>query len=243
MTNHVLLNNVDHKHLKVITRYSAEFGDDVNAVPIFPTEFGDIQREYPIFFHKDPGSGALQPVALLGFENGENLFLENGRWNAGYVPGIVARGPFLIGFQQQEIDGRLHREPVIHVDMDDPRVNETEGEAVFLEHGGNTPYLQHIVNILRGIQDGVAVSTAMFSAFQAHDLIEPVNIDVDVYRDVRYRLKGYYTISQERLARLGGDSLEELNRAGFLEGAFLVLASLNNVRKMVEMKNQRAPAR
>ncbi|MGH8193597.1 MAG: SapC family protein [Woeseiaceae bacterium] len=242
MTRHVLLNNVDHKDLKVITRFSPEFGDDVNAVPTFPTEFGDIQREYPILFRQDRESGAFQSVALLGFENGENLFLENDRWNAGYVPGIIARGPFLIGFQQQEIDGELRREPVIHVDMDDPRVNEIEGEPVFLEHGGNTPYLQYVANILRGIQEGMGLSAAMFSALQACDVIEPVNIDVDVYRDVRVRLKGFYTVSRERLARLGGAALQELNAAGFLEGAFLVLASLNNVPKLIEMKNRRLPA-
>jgi hypothetical protein len=239
MTNHVLLNNVDHKDLKVITRYSPGFGNDVNAVPVFPTEFGDIQREYPILFRKDQASGAFQAFALVGLEDGENLFLQEGRWNASYVPGIIARGPFLIGFQQQEIDGQLRREPVIHVDMDDPRVNETEGEPVFLEHGGNAPYLQHIVTILRGIQDGLAVSMAMFSAFETYDLIETVNIDVDVHSDVRYRLKGFYTISQERLSELEGDALRNLNRAGFLEGAFLVLASLNNVGKLVELKNRR----
>jgi hypothetical protein len=119
----------------LITRHSAEFGDNVQAVLTFPTEYGDIQREYPLLFRKDPGSGEFQSIALLGLERGENLFLDEGRWSASYVPGIVARGPFLIGFQEQEVDGETHREPVIHVDLDDPRVNETEGEAVFLEHG------------------------------------------------------------------------------------------------------------
>lgn len=242
MTNHVLLNNVDHQHLKVITRYSADFGDNVHAVLTFPTEYGDVQREYPIFFRKDADTGAFQSVALLGLANGENLFLDNGRWNASYVPGIIARGPFLIGFQQQEIDGELRKEPVIHVDLDDPRVNETEGEPVFLEHGGNAPYLQHIVNVLRGIQEGMAVSSAMFSAFESHGLIEPVNIEVDVHRDVRYSLKGFHTISQDRLAHLDGEALQTLNRAGFLEGAFLVLASLNNVKKLIDMKNRRKSA-
>lgn len=239
MTNHVLLNNIAHKDLKVITRYSAEFGDDVHAVLTFPTEYGDIQREYPILFRKDADTDAFQSVALLGLAKGENLFLDHDKWNASYVPGIIARGPFLIGFQEQEIDGEVRKEPVIHVDMDDPRVNEIEGEPVFLEHGGNTPYLQHIATILRGIQEGMAIGTAMFSAFESCGLIEPVNIEIDVHEDVRYVLKGFYTIGQDKLARLDGDALERLNKARFLEGAFLVVASLNNIRKLIEMKNKR----
>ena len=65
MTNKVLLNNVDHADLRVIVRPAPEFGDSVNQVLVFPTEFDEIQREYPIFFRRDP-NGALQSIALLG---------------------------------------------------------------------------------------------------------------------------------------------------------------------------------
>ena len=39
MTRFVLLDNIAHKDLRVRTGYSAEFGDNVNNVLIFPTEF------------------------------------------------------------------------------------------------------------------------------------------------------------------------------------------------------------
>ena len=50
MTRHVMLNNIAHKDLRVITRYAAEFGDNVGTTMVVPTEFADVQREYPIFF-------------------------------------------------------------------------------------------------------------------------------------------------------------------------------------------------
>lgn len=240
MTNHVLLDNVTHKDLRVITRHSADFGDDVSAVPTFPTEYSDIQREYPILLRKPPGEDGFLSVALLGLEDGENLFLENGHWTARYVPGIVARGPFLIGFQEREADGDVRREPVIHVDMDDPRVSETEGEPVFLEHGGNSPYLAHIANVLKGIHEGMAVGREMLAAFDACGLIEPVELELALHSDVQYVLKGYYTISQDRLRELDGDTLARLNGAGYLQGAFLVIASLDNLKTLIEMKQARA---
>lgn len=239
MSRHVLLNNVEHKDLKVVTRYGPEFGDDVHAVPVFPTEFGDVQREYPILFRKEAETGRFQSVALLGLEKGENLFLGDGGWNAAYVPGIVARGPFLIGFQEQEIDGELRKEPVIHVDMDSPRVSDTEGEPVFLEHGGNAPYLKQVAGILRGIQEGMAIAGTMFAAFETYELIEPVNIEIDVHEDVQYVLRGFHTVSEEKLARLDGHPLERLNRAGFLRGAFLAVQSLDNIGRLIELKRQR----
>jgi hypothetical protein len=239
MTKHAILNNIAHKDLRVITRYGAEFGDSVGTVPTYPTEYGDVQREYPIFFRKDPSTGEYQSIALLGFEKNENLFLEEGRWNASYVPGIVARGPFLIGFQEQQIEGELRKEPVIHVDLDHPRISQTEGQPVFLPQGGNSPYLDHVAAVLRGIRDGLEISKAMFAAFAELDLIEPVKVEIKLSAEEGYSLVGLHTINREKLAALDGASLEKLNKSGFLQGAFLVIASMNNVKKLMGMKQRK----
>lgn len=234
-----MLNNITHKDLRVITRHSAEFGDNLGSVLTFPTEYGDIQREYPIFFRKDPQGGEFQSIALLGFQQDENLFLEEGGWNAAYIPAIMARGPFLIGFQNQDRDGELRKEPVIHVDLDNPRISYTEGEPVFLPQGGNSRYLERIGNTLQGIHQGLAISKAMFAAFLGLELIEPVNVEIKFNAEEQFNLRGLYTISEEKLARLDGESLFKLNTAGFLQGAFLVMASLNNVKKLIDMKHRR----
>ncbi|HEY0687034.1 MAG TPA: SapC family protein [Steroidobacter sp.] len=239
MARHVMLNNIAHKDLRVITRHGAEFGDNVGTVLTFPTEYGDVQREYPIFFRKDAQTGEFQSIALLGFQQDENLFLDEHGWNAAYIPGIVARGPFLIGFQNQDIDGELRREPVIHVDLDSPRISHTEGEPVFLPQGGNSRYLDRIGTILQGIHQGLALSKAMFDAFTAASLIEPVNVEIKFSNEEQFNLRGLYTISEERLRGLDGDTLYKLNSAGFLQGAFLVIASLNNVKKLIDMKHRR----
>jgi hypothetical protein len=239
MARHALLNNVAHRNLRVITRHSAELGDNVSSVLTFPTEFGDVQREYPILFRKDPGSGELLSVALLGFGKDENLFLDHNGWNASYIPGVVARGPFLIGFQEREVDGELQRNPVIHVDMEHPRVSTTEGEPVFLENGGNSRYIERIASILSGIHEGLEASKAMFAAFSAMDLIEPVRLQIQVSPEEQHNLHGYFTINQDRLRALDGESLAKLNRAGFLEGAFLVVASLNNMKKLIDLQHRR----
>src|SRR5262245_10239813 len=197
MAKHALLNNVAHKNLRVITRHSADLGDDVSSVVTFPTEWGDVQREYPILFRKDAATGEFLSVALLGFGEAENLFLDESGWNATYIPGIVARGPFLIGFQREE--------PVIHVDLDHPRISATEGEPVFLPNGGNTRYLERIAVILEGIRVGLEAGKAMFAAFTAMDLIEPVRLQIEISGEEQHNLHGYFTINEEKLANLSGE--------------------------------------
>ena len=239
MAQYELLNNVTHKDLRVVTRFGPEFGDDVGMVPAFPSEYAELQREYPIFFRKDRDDGQWQSVVLLGFEQRENLFLQDGRWNATYLPGAAAKGPFLIGFQEQRIDGELRKEPVIHVDVEHPRVSFSEGEAVFLPHGGNRPYLQHVADVLRGIRDGTEFGTAMFAAFDSMGLIQPVGLDVQLDDKHRVSVNGLYGIDREKLAALDAESLQRLNQAGFLEGAYLVLASLHTMRRLMAEKQRR----
>lgn len=236
MTKHVLLNNVTHKDLKVKTRFDAAYGDAARAVMTFPTEFADIQREYPILLRKDEKTGEFHAFALLGLASDENLYLEGDRWSGNYVPAIVARGPFLIGFQEREVDGEIRREPVIHVDIEDPRVGEQEGEPVFMEHGGNSPYLEKVAKVLNAIHEGMAYGQAMYSALADLELIEPVNLEVSVTEEQQYKLGGFYTINDEKLSALDGVTLEKLNKAGFLEGAFLMKSSLPNIHRLVERK-------
>ena len=239
MPRHELLNNIAHKDLRVILRSGPDLGDQVATVAAFPGEYADLQREYPIFFQRDGDSGRIHSVALLGLEQGENLFLQDGRWNAGYLPAIIAKGPFMIGFQQQEVDGQLRHEPVIHVDLDHPRASFSDGEPVFLPHGGNSPYLEQVIQVLRGIHHGMHNADAMFAALDAAGLIQPLELKVRLDEDHAINLAGLLAIDRERLAALDAPTLHQLHVAGYLEAAYLTLASQYNVRRLMAAKQRR----
>jgi len=239
MPRYEMLNNIAHRELRVATGFGPEFGDAVGMVPAYPSEYAELQREYPIFLRKDAATGEWQSVVLLGFEQHENLYLDDGRWNASYLPGAAAKGPFLIGFQESRIDGALTREPVLHVDLDHPRVSNSAGEPVFLPQGGNSPYLDHIANVLRGIHDGHAFGAEMFAMLDTKGLIQPITLDVQIDPQNRVGVNGLHAIDRDRLAQLDGAALAELNRAGYLEGAYLMLASLHNMRRLIAEKQRR----
>jgi hypothetical protein len=239
MPKHVMLNNIAHKDLRVITRHAPEFGDNIGTVMSVPTEFAELQREYPIFFRKDATTGEFMSVALLGFAKDENLFLDERGWNATYIPALIARGPFLIGFQERQEGGDVQKDPVIHLDLESPRVSSTEGEPVFLPQGGNSRYLDHVASILNGINLGLGVSKAMFAAFTAADLIEPLKLEIKINSDQQYSLLGLHTISQQKLGNLDAETLHKLHRAGFLHCAFLVANSLPNVQRLIDLKSRK----
>jgi hypothetical protein len=235
-----ILDNVTHKDLRVRTGYAPEFGDGINKCVVFPTEFAFVSREYPIVFGRD-ANGDLQSVALLGLDDGENLFLDNGRWNARYVPAIQQRGPFLIGVPKKADEDRGQK-AMVKIDLDHPRVSHTEGEPLFLPHGGNSPFLEHASRILQVIYRGNDETRPMFDAFEEHGMIEPVELDISLDQSTKYKLPGFLTISQDKLAGLDGSSLEKLNKQGYLPLAMMVVASLGNVSWLIELKNRKRAA-
>jgi hypothetical protein len=240
MANNVLLNNVTHQSLKVFTRFGAEFGDSVSSVLVFPGEFVELQKEYPILFRQNPETKKFHTVALLGLSQNENLFLDPSvrtGWAANYIPAVIAKGPFLIGRQTQD-EGKSHI-PVIHIDLDHAKVGHEDGHLLFLEHGGNSPYLEYIARILNIIHQGMAVQEVMFKLFSEFDLLEPVNIEIDLHNGEKHRLIGNYTINEEKLSALGGDHLEKLNKSGFLPLAYAVITSMTNIRKLTEIKKNK----
>lgn len=241
MANAVMLDNVTHADLRIRTGYSAEFGDSVNLAMVFPTEFAFVQREYPILFRKS-SNGEFESVVLLGLDKGENLFLEEPGWNARYVPAILQRGPFLIGLGNEPAGPSGGKEPMVLVNLKHPRVSWTEGEPVFLPHGGNAPILEHAQHMLQMIHHGVELAKPMFAAFQDAGLLESMDVEVSLNERVKYTIPGFYTIDQDRLAQLGGEDLERLNRSGFLALALHAVTSLGNLSWLVEMKNRKLAA-
>ena len=236
MSNYAILNNVNHQDVKIDTSFSAQYGNEVGSVITFPTEFNNIQKEYPIFFQKDAETNKYRSVILLGLQQDENLFLEQGKWQADYVPAIVVREPFLIGLQNSK-NSDDNKPAMVHIDLDSPRVNTENGQSLFLELGGNSPYLVKIMQTLELINQGLMLSDAMFAAFSHYDLIEPVKLDVTLDNGQQYNIKGNYTINKEKLANLKGEDLEQLNRSGFLQAAFFVVSSMDNMYKLIKKKN------
>jgi hypothetical protein len=235
MSQAVLLNNIDHHDLRVITARGARYGDDTMLAPTFFREFRELQACYPLVFQKTAEGGFL-PLALFGLRQNENLFLEGERWDAHYLPIAVERLPFLIGIADEE--------PMIHVDLAHPRVarDGSQGEALFLEHGGTTAFLERMASVLRTLHDGLQDNAGFIAALLRHELLEPFALDFQLDDRSQHRLSGFYTIDEQRLRALDGAALHELSQAGYLEAAYMALASMSHLRDLIERMNRRHAA-
>lgn len=232
MPNFALVNKEDHKNIRIRTERSAELGDNVQLAMTFPTEFRVIQATYPIVFRKN-GDDDFIPVALLGFDQNENLFLTEAGWEALYIPAMIRKEPFLIGTQ----GGGEDPTRVLSMDMDNPRVNTEEGEALFGALGEQTEFLESQAHMLEVVYEGHQQNKLFVKALLEQDLLESVTFDIALDDGSRNSLLGFYTINEERVQDLSPETLHLFNRNGMLMPLFMVIASTGNIQRLVDLKN------
>jgi hypothetical protein len=237
MANHALLNSIDHQNIKIITERSAAYGDNIWFSMTFPAEFRSIQAYYPIFFNKDSETGKFFSVALFGFQQNENLFLSDNTWDAAYIPLSVARQPFLIGTQTVLEEGEEKEQRVLHIDLSHPRVNSEEGEALFLEFGGNTNFLDNIADMLETLHHGIIDNNAFMEVLIEHELLEPFTLDITLNDKSNNQMVGFYTINEDKLNALKPETLGSLHNKGYLQAIYMAIASQANIRTLMNKKN------
>lgn len=235
MSNHQILNSAEHGELRVHTHADAAFGDAAMAALVVPTEFRSVQGEYPIVFKRDAASDRFSALALFGFENGENLFLADGEWDADYRPMSIAIQPFLVG---RPASGQ--GEGQVHIDMDHPRISSTgEGTRVFDEFGKPTPFLERIAELLGALHQGYELSADFFAALDRHELLEPFTLEVPLSDGSRNTLYGFHIIDEEKLRALDADALGDIHSEGHLMPIFMALASLSQFSGLIARKEAR----
>lgn len=235
MPRHEALSADDHRDLRILERRDAALGDARMACIIVPSEFRAVQAEYPILFRLNETRDRFSALAMFGFENGENLYLADGRWDARYRPLAIDVQPFLIGGSPED-DGPKQ----IHVDLDSPRIaTGDEGVRVFDKHGRPTPYLERVIEQVGKLDHGFREAGAFFAALQRHALLEPFTLEVTLEDRSDNRLIGYHIIDEQRLASLSGAALAELQAAGYLEPIYMAMASLSQFSGLIARRNRR----
>ncbi len=224
MTNIVPLNEVTHRSLKVDTGASAAYGDNQHFVRVIVSEFPKLVVQYPILFSLDRNTGQFYCGAMLGFDEGENLFLEQWTEREFYRPLGLQRGPFYTRGEEIEID------------LDHPRVGAERGQPIFTELGQPTKYLQNIIWAFQDLRPGIETTQTFVATLAELKLIEPVEVEVKFRDGSIHQCAGLYSVSQDTLSRLPDTAVLELFRGGYLRLIHYMIASLKQIPVLARKK-------
>lgn len=227
MTHIVPLSKETHRTLKVDPRAATHYGDNQRFVHVVVNEFPHLLVHYPIFFSKDANTGEFHCGVMLGFDEGENLYLEQWRDLDFYRPLGLQRVPFYaVGSD-------------VAIDLDHPRVGVAEGKALFTEYGDPTRYLQSIIWAFQDLHSGMEMTRYFIARLLELKLIEPVDLEAEFDDGVRRHCEGLYTVNQETLGTLPDAIVVELFRRGYLRLIHYMIASLKQFPILARRKNGR----
>jgi hypothetical protein len=217
------LNLDQHGKMKVRAIASMPEVGRTHAVPLTVDEFTLVQRHYPIVFTV---GGTPVPIALMGLNDGVNVFLDdNGRAldpNL-YIPAYLRRYPFLLAKLRPDSD-----ELSLCYDPTSGAVGDfDEGEPLF---DGDQPS---------------AATNAFVEDLVKSDLLMDGEVAIQPEGfDQPFVYRGFRMVDEDKIRNLRGDELRKMNQNGMLPLLYAHLFSLSQMRDVFarQMQQGKAPS-
>lgn len=219
------------------------FAHDDTSVRVQVSEFPKACVSFPLAFIAQPAGYA--PVALLGITNKENLFVgPQGQWLGTYIPTAYAQYPFFIAEDQ-------HGKKVLAIDEDAPLMADADAQAAaradpsfvaypFFDAAESKPsdaVMQVLARFAQIEADAVTTQTVC-DLLEVHKLLEPWPLTIKM-GDSEKVLEGLFRVSAEKLEALKSKPLAALHKEGALAAAFCQLVSMQQLRVLGQLFQQR----
>lgn len=233
----VALSSEEHRNLRFsAAEASFYFARDTTAVLLAGVEFAEAGREYPIVFVRGQ-DGLMRPVALLGVREGENLFVDDeGNWDARYIPAFVRRYPFVMA------EGGVQGQLVVCIDEKCSALNIDSGELLIDAKGKMQPRMNEVIQFLQNFQQEFMRTELIAKQLDELGLFVQQGARFDTPAGETFQLNDFYLIDEAKFGSLADDKLPQLFRNGAIGLVYLHLASLGNLRRLLDRVTARPSA-
>lgn len=226
----VPINRERHAGKKVRASDNFRFASKFHLAYVTVHEFARAAAIYPLVFLEDKDNDQFRPVALMGLDAGENLFVDSeGQWAGSYIPAIIRRYPFALT-KAAEADRFI-----VCVDEASDLLSDTEGVPLFDEQGNATQVIENVKRYLSELQQ-MDTMTHEFSRFLVqNNLLTPLNMRVNADNQVR-NITGCYVINEDRLNTFNDTKFNEIRQKGYLAAIYAHLISLSQIERLAGLK-------
>ncbi|MBF0144103.1 MAG: SapC family protein [Magnetococcales bacterium] len=234
--NPVQLNKKDFSSIGITTwGKGLSFTAGAHQVPALCSEFAVGCLHYPIVFSRD-ASGLVVPLFLLGYREGENLYLDkHGKWLVTYIPSYVRQYPFILSD-----DNKNGGEAQVWIDRDG-FVQDESGERLFDEAGENSPYLNKVFDLLRYSMASKRLTQVFCARLLELDLFVDQVANIALDDGSQYAVQGMMMVDEIKLNQLDDDTILELFRSGFLGWINCHMISRANLQGLLTLKSKSTP--
>lgn len=224
----VLLDRDRHRDWRLDAAAGFAFAREVTTVPVAAVEFGEACKEYAVVFARG-SRRELVPVVMLGLRRAENLFIDDaGQWRASYLPAAVRRYPFVLAPVQGQVGVCLDEAyPGLHA-------GAGVGQPLFDAEGGNTPFLQATLDFLQREQHEMPRTERFCRRLEEAGLLTEMQARAELADGRSFNVGGLLIVDEKKLMALPDAVALDLFRSGELHLVSMHLASLANLKKLVD---------
>ena len=234
MSTLVELSNTVHKDLKLKENSLAQFAASQQIMRLRVPEVGKAATNFPLFFSRNQQDGSWVLSALSSFEPMQNLFVEEGHWNAIYQPISLQTFPFYL-MQSPKVENSY----TIGILENSEAFSTETGEAIFDSAGRASLYLTKAKNLLEASikQD---IDTYRFTQeVEALGLVKTIDLQLVFEDGNTQNIAGLCTIDEDKLQSLPAEKMNALNDSGYLIAIHAMLLSIYQLNLLLRKHNER----
>lgn len=227
------LSQPQHANHALKERILHPFAAAANAVPLTVDEFALAQRHYPIVFA--PGNDGGAPLALLGLQEGENLFCdETGQWRKDvYVPAYIRRYPFMLA----RLAPDAKELSLCFDDMSGMVDADTTGNLFDGTDPSDTT--KAVLNFCEQFEMAVQRTRAFLNEMAELDLLMDAEATIQE-GDTPMMFRGFRMIDEKKVQELRGDQARKMVKSGAMGLIYAHFFSLGTLRDLYAIRQERA---
>jgi hypothetical protein len=226
--SYVPLDIEKHKDIKINLNHNFGHAKDIHLAAASLREYAQVASCMPIVLVKDPKTDTFHSVAMLGTEQGVNLYIKDGKWQGHCVPMNIQRYPFDVRPDGDKLGVFLD---------ENSELIATEGEAVFTEAGEPSPFLQNRQQLLSEMANSEMATQGFVKKLVELDLLDPIQLNVQYVSGQKRNITGMHAVSEKRLKELDEAVILELHKSGFLGAIYALLMSLGQLNRLVQLSS------
>jgi hypothetical protein len=217
------------------------FASNGHVVPLTVAEFGFAAVSYPIIF----GGEQQMPLAVMGINAGENMFIDDGTYIVGaYVPAYTRRFPFVLASDEAQTRMVVCIERGAEIFCDKSKAGS---QPLFKDDGEPSEYTANAIKFCEDFETERRRTEAFVTVLKELDLFHT--------REATYhqpnpdgtttpiKMAEYFAVSEEKLNALPAEKLVELRDSGALEKIYNHLTSLVGWDRLIAIATERAMLR
>ena len=230
MSKFVPLAKDQHAKLRVIQSGDYTRFKQQNLIPIVVRDFFTLSAEFPLVFVTNKSTEDFMPVAIMGLQEGQNLYCQEEPFPSQVIPLGFGNAPFAITATD---DSR--EQFAVLVDEESSLLSETEGERVFTDDGNKTEYMESRIEGLVQAAQQNHQTQEITKYLTEKGLLTTQQIQLQHSPDGRrYNIDGIHVVDEKKFNELSNEDFLDMRSRGLVALVYAHLNSLQQLRRVSE---------